>query len=275
MARAQRIPAATLLVAYSHASLSLTKLVGDYWEAEYPQASTLHRKIPIPHCASFCTLLRMYVPYLLQPVGNTRGVVVRSLARACPLNFPRHSLRALPHPCCVCVNLLPQAQLRGFFCFQVQKHHYVAFVYNRGRQEWLLLDDDQAVPVSNVLISLKLVTGSVREERAELVLIGFCGPEGRTSAFIGYGQGPCALPAMWKRIARPCPVFGLCADLFIRSLQVIVAITSLTLQQDLLNLAARSCVDWTQVSCQNPSISFMTPLLNFHELYTFLYSTFV
>lgn len=40
-----------------------------------------------------------------------------------------------------------QAQLRGFFCFQVQKHHYVAFVYNRGRQEWLLLDDDQAVPV--------------------------------------------------------------------------------------------------------------------------------
>lgn len=40
-----------------------------------------------------------------------------------------------------------QAHLRGFFCFQVQKHHYVAFVYNRGRQEWLLLDDDQAVPV--------------------------------------------------------------------------------------------------------------------------------
>lgn len=37
--------------------------------------------------------------------------------------------------------------MRGFFCFQVQKHHYVAFVYNRGRQEWLLLDDDQAVPV--------------------------------------------------------------------------------------------------------------------------------
>lgn len=42
-----------------------------------------------------------------------------------------------------------QANLRGFFCFQVQKHHYVAFVYNRGRQEWLLLDDDQAVPVSD------------------------------------------------------------------------------------------------------------------------------
>lgn len=43
----------------------------------------------------------------------------------------------------------PQAYLRGFFCFQVQKHHYVAFVYNRGRQEWVLLDDDQAVPVRN------------------------------------------------------------------------------------------------------------------------------
>lgn len=41
-----------------------------------------------------------------------------------------------------------QAHLRGFFCFQVQKHHYVAFVYNRGRQEWVLLDDDQAFPVS-------------------------------------------------------------------------------------------------------------------------------
>ncbi|CAN0400368.1 unnamed protein product [Ectocarpus sp. 12 AP-2014] len=40
-----------------------------------------------------------------------------------------------------------KAQLRGFFCFQVQKHHYVAFVYNRDRQEWLLLDDDQAVPI--------------------------------------------------------------------------------------------------------------------------------
>ncbi|CAM9979356.1 unnamed protein product [Scytosiphon promiscuus] len=40
-----------------------------------------------------------------------------------------------------------KAHLRGFFCFQVQKHHYVAFVYNRGRQEWLLLDDDQAVPI--------------------------------------------------------------------------------------------------------------------------------
>lgn len=40
-----------------------------------------------------------------------------------------------------------QANLRGFFCFQVQKHHYVAFVYNKGREEWLLLDDDQAIPV--------------------------------------------------------------------------------------------------------------------------------
>ncbi|CAM9448712.1 unnamed protein product [Discosporangium mesarthrocarpum] len=41
-----------------------------------------------------------------------------------------------------------KAQLRGFFCFQVQKHHYVAFVYNKARREWHLLDDDKAVPVS-------------------------------------------------------------------------------------------------------------------------------
>ena len=46
--------------------------------------------------------------------------------------------------------LFNQAELRGFFCFQVQKHHYVAFVYNRAREEWLLLDDDQAVPVSRL-----------------------------------------------------------------------------------------------------------------------------
>lgn len=50
---------------------------------------------------------------------------------------------------CLFVRVLShlQANLRGFFCFQVQKHHYVAFVYNKGREEWLLLDDDQAIPV--------------------------------------------------------------------------------------------------------------------------------
>ena len=29
----------------------------------------------------------------------------------------------------------------------MKKHHYVAFAYNSGRGEWLLLDDDKAIPV--------------------------------------------------------------------------------------------------------------------------------
>ncbi|CAM9254476.1 unnamed protein product [Ascophyllum nodosum] len=40
-----------------------------------------------------------------------------------------------------------KAHLRSFYCFHVKKHHYVAFVHNSGRGEWLLLDDDKAIPI--------------------------------------------------------------------------------------------------------------------------------
>ena len=43
---------------------------------------------------------------------------------------------------------LLQAHLIGLHCFHVRKHHYVAFVRNRGRGEWLLVDDDKVIPVS-------------------------------------------------------------------------------------------------------------------------------